>query len=575
MHRAASRPSSLWSWTRLFSSSYTTSPWSGTSKLPQIKNEPFLHYAPGSNEYQALRKAIDNLSDTVSKHVPHVGCIVNGKMVMTGDTMPQKMPHDHHRHICKFDQLNEDLVHRAIQGALEAKESWASLPQDERSAVFLKAADLLSSKYRQELNAAVMLGQGKNVWQAEVDAAVETTDFWRFGAKWAEFIHGQQPPENAPHVWNRMDYRPLEGFVACMAPFNFIAISANLPSSPVVMGNVALWKPAENATHASYLLYEILREAGLPDGVMQFLPGDGKVFANAALKSPHLAGVHFTGSTNVFNSIWKEVGDNLDQYKTYPRICGETGGKNFHVVHPTADLEHAVHSTIRGAFEYQGQKCSATSRLYVPKQVWKVMKPLLVSEASKIKLGSPLDFSIFMTAVINERAYDRIKGYIHRARTSASSHVIFGGDTDKSKGYFIHPTIVETTDPFYESLKEEIFGPVLTVYPYDDHMPFEDVLKLVNSTSKYGLTGSIFARDRNVIQSALHHLRDAAGNFYINDKCTGSIVGQQPFGGSRMSGTNDKSGSAFNLMRWVSPRSVKELFVPLRDWQYPSMKSID
>ncbi|KAA8491190.1 Delta-1-pyrroline-5-carboxylate dehydrogenase, mitochondrial [Porphyridium purpureum] len=549
--------------------------WSGASKLPQIKNEPFLHYAPGSAERAALQDELERLDKQASEDPLRVPCIVDGKDVWTGVAVRQPMPHHHEKSICVYDELDEGTVKSAIDGAMRAKTQWASWPQDERNAVFLKAADLLAGKYRQRLNAAVMLGQGKTAWQAEIDAAVETIDFWRFAARWAEHIHAWQPPENSPGVWNRMEYRPLEGFVSCITPFNFIAITANLPSSPVIMGNVALMKPAENATHAAYIVYDILREAGLPDGVIQFLPGNGKIYSEATLTSPDFAAVHFTGSTAVFNQIWRDVGERLDTYKSYPRIVGETGGKNFHVVHHSADLENVLHATIRGAFEYQGQKCSATSRMYVPRSLWPQLRQKLVEQVEKVSMGSPMDFRNFMTAVINERAFMRVQGYIERARASSDAHIICGGVADMSKGYFIAPTIIETTNPHYETMEQEIFGPVLTVYPYDDSVDaeqsFEAVLHLVNQTSGYALTGSIFARDRAAILKASDTLRDAAGNFYINNQSTGSIVSQQPFGGSRRSGTNDKSGSPVNLMRWVSPRSVKESFTGLPGWSYPHM----
>mmetsp|Transcript_13901 Transcript_13901/g.37297 ORF Transcript_13901/g.37297 Transcript_13901/m.37297 type:complete len:588 (-) Transcript_13901:692-2455(-) len=548
------------------------SSWAGRSRLPKISNEPFLHYAPGSPEKVELREALAVLR---KQDPPVIRCIVDGQEVSTGGAhnfQRQPLPHDHAKSLCEFAPLDAAIVESAIAGALKAKKAWAALSQDDRNAVFLKAADLAAGPYRQEINAAVMLGQGKTIWQAEIDGAVETIDFWRFAARWAESIHDMQPPENSPGVWNRMEFRPLEGFVAAISPFNFLAIGANLPSSAVIMGNVALWKPAENAMYGSYLIYKILQEAGLPDGVIQFLPGDGKTFADVVLNSRDFAGLHFTGSTAVFNELWQTIGRNLGKYRTYPRIVGETGGKNFHLVHESADVEHVVFSTLRGAFEYQGQKCSATSRMYVPASMWaSAVKPLLLRQLETVKLGAPDDVSSFVSAVINERAFNRIRDYIARAESSGAAKVIAGGFCDKSKGYFVEPTVIETTDPKYETMEHEIFGPVLTVYPYPDEMPWAEVIALVDGTSNYALTGAVFARDRAAIASALDGLRDAAGNFYINDKSTGSIVGQQPFGGSRMSGTNDKSGSTNNLLRWVSPRAVKELFVPLRTYRYPSM----
>jgi len=547
--------------------------WAGRSKLPKIANEPFLHYAPGSPEKYLLREA---LADLKEQEPPLLRCIVGGEQISPSgkdvQRLRQALPHDHAKSLCEYIPLDAGVVRTAISNALKAKRAWAALSQDDRNSVFLKAADLAAGPYRQQINAAVMLGQGKTIWQAEIDGAVETIDFWRFAARWAEVIHEMQPPENSPGVWNRMDFRPLEGFVAAISPFNFLAIGANLPSSAVIMGNVALWKPAENSLYGSHLIYTILREAGLPDGVIQFLPGDGKTFADTALASEHFAGLHFTGSTSVFNELWQTIGRNLPRYRSYPRIVGETGGKNFHLVHRSADPAHVVYSTIRGAFEYQGQKCSATSRMYVPADMWaQEIKPDLVRELSGLQIGAPNDSNAFMTAVINERAFDRISAYISRVEASSKAKIIAGGHYDKSKGYFVEPTVIETSDPKYETMEEEIFGPVLTVYPYPPDMRWSDVIELVNSTSTYALTGSVFAKDRYAIETACTGLRDAAGNFYINDKSTGSIVGQQPFGGSRHSGTNDKSGSASNLIRWVSPRAVKELFVPLRSYKYASM----
>uniref|UniRef100_A0A7S3EN88 Multifunctional fusion protein n=1 Tax=Rhodosorus marinus TaxID=101924 RepID=A0A7S3EN88_9RHOD len=477
----------------------------------------------------------------------------------------------HKKSICTFEALTPELVENAIDGALKAKTSWENLPLDERAAVFLKAADLLATKYRAKINASVMHGQSKTLWQAEIDAAVETIDFWRFGAKFAKSLYQIQPTENDFGVWNRMEYRPLEGFVSAITPFNFLAIGANLPSTPVLMGNVALWKPAENSVHGAKIIYDVLTEAGLPEGVIQFLPGEGLPFAQTTLRSPDLAAVHFTGSTTVFDTLWNEVGKNLSNYKTYPRLVGETGGKNFHVVHETADVDHVINSTIRGAFEFQGQKCSATSRMYVPKSLWPRIREGITQKLPELKIGSPGEFDAFMGAVINRRAFDRVSGYIKRAKESPSCQVD-GGAFDDSKGYFIEPTMITTTDPSYESMREEIFGPVLTVYVYEDDK-FEETLELCDKTTAYALTGAVFARDRGVINYALNKLRHTAGNIYINDKSTGSIVGQQPFGGSRKSGTNDKSGSANCYMRFCSPRSIKENFLPLGDVSYPSMAS--
>ncbi|GJD07090.1 Delta-1-pyrroline-5-carboxylate dehydrogenase, mitochondrial [Galdieria sulphuraria] len=527
--------SSLWNFavrhTRLlFNRNFSNFSIRAKAKVPPIHNEPFLDYAVGSPERINLRKALEKI----------------GK---------QQRPDKHQQTICEFEYADHENVEAAIRGALKAKKHWETMPIDERLSIFLKAADLLSTQYRAEACAAVMLGQGKTVWQAEIDAAVETIDFWRFGCKFAEEIYNIQPPENVKGVWNRAEHRPLEGFVAAITPFNFVAIAANLPSSPAIMGNVAVWKPTESAMLGAWTMFNILREAGLPDGVIQFVPAKASDFAKQVTHSEHLGGLHFTGSTAVFEELQKKIAQNMSHYRSYPRVVGETGGKNFHFVHESADIENVVHNTIRGAFEYQGQKCSATS-----------------PEAKTIKVGSPVDFTSFMTAVIHERSFDKIQSYIQKAKESSSCKILFGGRCDKSVGYFIEPTIIETTDPDFVTMKEEIFGPVVTVYAYDPKH-YVETLELADSSSKYGLTASIFAKDRDAISKAEEVLRNSAGNFYINDKCTGSIVGQQPFGGSRKSGTNDKSGSASNLMRWVSVRSIKESFIPLKDYRYPHMVS--
>lgn len=476
----------------------------------------------------------------------------------------------------------------------------------------MKAADLLSTKYRAELCAAVMLGTGKNVWQAEIDAAVELIDFWRFGAKYAAEIYQMQPPVNEKGVWNRMEFRPLEGFVVAISPFNFIAIGGNLNSAPAMyvaprrmcvcvrghssrcaharpltlthtlahapaatvtsMGNTTVWKPASTAILGSYVVYKILKEAGLPDGVINFTPGAGRDVGTHLIKHPNMAGLHFTGGTGTFNHIWREIGENLENYGSYPRIVGETGGKNFHFVHSSADPTHVVMNTIRGAFEYQGQKCSATSRMYAPSNLWPEIKKGLVETLATVKMGCVTEFDSFMCAVIDGASFNNIKGYIDEAKASPECEIIAGGNYDDSVGYFVEPTIIVTTNPRYRSMQEEIFGPVLTIYVYEADK-FEETLELCNTTSPYALTGAVFAQDRAAVVKASAALRDAAGNFYINDKCTGSIVGQQPFGGARQSGTNDKSGSAINLLRWTSVRSIKENFIPITDYRYPSVSS--
>lgn len=547
----------------------------GNAHLPPIQNESYQQYAPGSKERAALKAELEALKAQFPVRIP---CVVNGKEYF-GDVeaVDQVMPHDHRRVIAQYRPLDEQLVHKAIQGALEARERWSRTPADERAAIFLKAAELVSQRHRYRLNAATMFGQAKNVWQAEIDAAVETIDFWRFGVKYMRDIYNMQPPEHFPRgVWNRLEWRPLEGFVAAISPFNFTAIGANLPSSPAIMGNVALWKPSPNTELSSWFVYDILREAGLPDGVIQFLPGDGPCFGRVCFQHTALAGVHFTGSTRTFHTIWQQIAANLPQYRNYPRLVGETGGKNFHFLHPSADLSWVVPHTIRGAFEYQGQKCSATARLYVPSSLWPTLRDALVVEMQQIRQGPVEDFSIFMSAVINRNAFERIRGYIEQAKTAAkkpnsSVRMVYGGGSDDRVGYFIQPTLIETRDPDFVTMREEIFGPVLTAYVYPDS-EMEAALEHALHGSRFALTGSIFARDRNAVMALTDRLRDAAGNFYINDKCTGSIVGQQPFGGARQSGTNDKSGSVLNLLRWTSARSIKESFLPPGDWRYPHME---
>eukprot|EP00992_Anisonema_acinus_P003173 TRINITY_DN12511_c0_g1_i1.p1 TRINITY_DN12511_c0_g1~~TRINITY_DN12511_c0_g1_i1.p1 ORF type:complete len:562 (+),score=91.98 TRINITY_DN12511_c0_g1_i1:42-1727(+) len=540
----------------------------GRFQLPAIKNEPFQHYAPGSPERAALRNAIDRLKG----ECPDIPCIVGGREVRTGLTSKQVMPTNHSHVLCTYHDADSETLLQAADAALEAKKTWEDFPFVDRAAIFLKAADLLATKYRAEMCAAVMLGQGKNVWQAEIDAAVETIDFWRFNCLFADLIYSTQPLEHSFGVWNRMEYRPLEGFVAAITPFNFLAIGANLHSTPNLMGNVSLWKPSHTTILASYLVMKILKEAGMPDGVLNFVPADHTQYAEHILPHRRLAGVHFTGSTNSFASVWQSVSDNLRPYHSYPRVVGETGGKNFHFIHESADLKSTVMHTVRGAFEYQGQKCSACSRVYVPDTLWPTFRQQLLDALQGFKMGPCEDFSVHMCAVIDARAYHRIVEYVQLAHEDPSCTVIHGGGYSDAEGYFIEPTVVVTTDPHHKLMQEEIFGPVLTIYVY----PAEDVdsaVALADSTSAYGLTGSIFAQDRDVVIKIANRLRYAAGNLYINDKCTGSIVAQQPFGGGRGSGTNDKSGSMLNLMRWVTCRTVKENFLPLDSFEYPSNSS--
>eukprot|EP00475_Leptophrys_vorax_P002928 TRINITY_DN1166_c0_g1_i1.p1 TRINITY_DN1166_c0_g1~~TRINITY_DN1166_c0_g1_i1.p1 ORF type:complete len:576 (-),score=155.38 TRINITY_DN1166_c0_g1_i1:36-1763(-) len=540
----------------------------GRISVPKPVNEPFLHYAPGSVERKAVVRAIEEMR----QQCPEIPCIVDGEPIYTGKVSKHVMPSMHSHSLCTFHEVDSATAKKAIKSALAAKKDWEAMDWNHRASIFLKAADLLSTKYRAKICAAMILGAGKNVWQAEIDAAVEACDFWRFSAYFAEKIYAMQPEINVTGSWNYLEQRPLEGFVTAISPFNFVAIGANLCSSPAIMGNTVVWKPSNTALLANYVVYEILVEAGLPPGVINFLPGDGKVLGKHAFTHPDFGGLHFTGSTATFNALWKQIAENLDTYKAYPRIVGETGGKNFHLVHESADVENVVNHTIRGAFEYSGQKCSATSRMYVPSTLWKRIKSGLLQQHARVKVGQPDEFDTFVSAVIDQVSFNKIKAFIDYAKQVDDCEIIAGGECDDSTGYFVEPTIIVTTNPKTKTMSEEIFGPVLTIYVYEPS-EWEDVVELVDSTSKYSLTGAIFARERTVVAQAYERLRYAAGNLYVNDKCTGSMVGQQPFGGSRASGTNDKSGSAVNLMRWVSPRVVKENFVPLGDWSYPSMRS--
>ncbi|TFK46931.1 delta-1-pyrroline-5-carboxylate dehydrogenase 1, partial [Heliocybe sulcata] len=535
-------------------------------KVPDIANEPMKTYAVGSPERDALMKAYTQMEQELPFEVP---CVVNGKRITTGKPGKQPIPFDHAKHLCTYHEADQATVASAIDGALAAKAEWEAMPWNDRAAIFLKAADLVSGKYRYKLMAATMLGQGKNAWQAEIDAAAELTDFFRFGVKYVEELYAQQPPKNTSGSWNRVEYRPLEGFVLAVSPFNFTAIGGNLPGTPALLGNVVVWKPSPMATYANYIIYQILEEAGLPAGVLQFVPGNPPDVVGQCIASPHFAALHFTGSTAVFKQLWKDIAANLDSYKGYPRIVGETGGKNFHLVHKSADIANAVHQTVRGAFEYQGQKCSALSRLYVSTSLWNAgFKDKLLEEVAKIKVGSPKDFNNFMGPVIGKPAFDKVTGYIQKAK-EAGGEILIGGTGDDSTGYFVQPTVIFTKDPKMVTMVEEIFGPVLTVYAYDDDK-FDETLELIDTTSGYALTGSIFSNDRKALLKATNRLRNAAGNAYYNEKCTGAVVGQQPFGGARGSGTNDKAGSMSIFYRFVSARSIKENFVGLEDYLYPS-----
>lgn len=543
-----------------------STPQLATFRVPDIENEPLRSYSPGSIERRHLESAIFQMAQDSPFEIP---CIVNGRPVKTDKLAKQPMPHDHARHLCAYHEADETIVASAINGALAAKAEWENMPWSDRAAIFLKAADLVSGKYRYKLMAATILGQGKNAWQAEIDAAAEFADFLRFGVKFVEELYSQQPVKNAAGAWNRTEYRALEGFVLAVSPFNFTAIGGNLPGTPALVGNVVLWKPSPAAMYSNYLIYQIFTEAGVPPGVIQFVPGPAPEVVAQAINHTSFAALHFTGSTAVFQKLWKDIASNLPTYRSYPRIVGETGGKNFHLIHKSAEVRNAVLQSVRAGFEYQGQKCSALSRLYVPKSLWEGgFKDQFLSEISEIQVGSPLDFSNFMGPVIGLPAFDRIMGYIETAK-AAGGEVLVGGTGDASKGYFIQPTVILTKDPSSVTLVEEIFGPVITVFVYEDDK-YQETLDLIDKTTKYALTGSIFASDRRALLEATNRLRNAAGNVYYNEKCTGAVVGQQPFGGARASGTNDKAGSISIFYRFVSARSIKENFIGLENFRYPS-----
>ncbi|GAA5949032.1 hypothetical protein JCM21900_003180 [Sporobolomyces salmonicolor] len=542
-------------------------------KLPRVFNEPNKSYAPGSPERAALVAALAEMEAAAPFDVP---AFVGGKEVnLQGERTPQPMPHNHKKALCTFAASTPELASDAIEAALAAQPEWEALPFAERAAVFLKAADLISGKYRAKICAATMLGQGKNAWQAEIDAAAELADFFRFGASQVEHLYQQQPPENSPGVWNKVEYRPLEGFVFAVTPFNFTAIGGNLVGAPALVGNVLVWKPSPMATYASWIVLNILLEAGLPKNVIQFLPcpnGDATVkLVDRVISHRMFAGLHFTGSTHVFKHLWKKIASNVDKYLSYPRLVGETGGKNFQLVHESADVRAAVIGAIRGAFEYQGQKCSALSRLYVPKKLWEgkgLFKETLLDELAKITVGPVNEFEHFVGPVITQASYDKVIGYIAKAK-DAGGEIIFGGKGNDSTGFYVEPTIIVTKDPKSVTMVDEIFGPVLTVYVYEDDQ-YEETCKLIDSTTTYALTGCIFATDRYALLKASNLLRHASGMMYHNDKSTGAVVGQQPFGGARGSGTNDKAGSASIFYRFVQARAIKETFTPPTDFLYPS-----
>jgi len=532
--------------------------------VPKAINEPVKAYVPGTTEHTALISEYKKLLDQDPIDVP---MYIGSELVRTNNKKPMSPPHDHKKVLGHFNYGDASHVSSAIDAAMKAREQWANLPWEQRAAIFLKAADLLAGPFRNKMNAATMLGQSKNVMQAEIDASCELIDFFRFNVQYMTQIYKEQP-ESLPGMWNRLEYRPLEGFVFALTPFNFTSIAANLCAAPAMMGNVIVWKPAESQMYSAQVIMEVFRAAGVPDGVINMISVDGPVAGDVIFKNKHLAGLHFTGSTGVFRHLWKEIGNNIENFRTYPRIVGETGGKDFVMVHKSANAAEVATALSRGSFEFQGQKCSAASRAYVPSNIWADVKEILVNQVKSFKMGSPEDSSNFINAVIDERAFDKIAGFIDYAKGQSDAEIIVGGSYDKSKGYFIDPTVIVTTNPKFRTLSEEIFGPVLTIYVYPENQ-FEETLKLLDETSEYALTGSIMSNDRYAIQVATKALENAAGNFYINDKPTGAVVGQQPFGGARGSGTNDKAGAAMNLLRWVSARTIKETFVPPTDYKYP------
>ena len=530
-------------------------------------NEPILGYEPGSAEKEALLEEMNRQMEEIIE----IPCIINGEKIYTGNTVKQVIPHNHRHVIAKVHIAGKKEVKNACQSAINAQESWIELGMDERAKIFEKCAEKLAGEWRMKINAATMLNQSKTAFQAEIDAACELIDFWRFNAYYAREFHEQYQPLVSPEGnINTTEIRPLEGFVLAVTPFNFTSIAANLPSAPAMVGCTALWKPSRNSYHSNYLLMELMMEAGLPAGVINFLPGSGSEITEICLANPDFAGLHFTGSTAVFQGIWQRIAEALPNLRSYPRIVGETGGKDFVVAHPDCDKKGLLVALLRGAFEYQGQKCSAASRAYVPSSVWDSMGDDLVKEVEKIKMGDATDLSNFMTAVIDDRAFNKINGYIDRARDDTDCKIITGGNSNDETGWFIEPTIILTKNPNSETMVEEIFGPVLTIYVYEDN-DFEDVLDLCDKASPYALTGSIFSSSEENIQKAYNKLRFTAGNFYINDKPTGAVVAQQPFGGARASGTNDKAGGPLNLLRWISPRSVKRNNLKIHDWKYPFM----
>ena len=534
----------------------------GVFQVPQAVNEPVKSYAPGTPEREAVLKAYKELY----KSKVEVPLYIGSEEIKTGDTAPMNPPHDHKHHLGDYHKASREHVEKAIKVALEAREKWANLAWEQRAAVFLKAAELIAGPYRYKINAATMIGQSKNIFQAEIDAACELIDFLRFNVEYMTRIYEEQP-ESSSDAWNRLEYRPLEGFVYAVTPFNFTAIAGNLPSAPALMGNVAIWKPSDSQVYSAKVIMEVFKEAGMPDGVINMVMGDPKMISDVILENRDFAGLHFTGSTTVFKNLWKQIGENIHKYRSYPRIVGETGGKDFILAHPSARPKQVATAISRGAFEFQGQKCSAASRVYIPKSMWEEVKKYVVEDVKSFKMGSPEDMSNFITAVIHEASFDKLAKFIDAAKNDSDAEIVVGGNYDKSKGWFIEPTVILTDNPKYSTMCTELFGPVVTVFLYEDDQ-WEETLKLVDD-SEYALTGAILSQDRYAAAEATKALQNAAGNFYINDKPTGAVVGQQPFGGARGSGTNDKAGSILNLYRWISPRTIKETFVTPTDYRYP------
>ena len=536
------------------------------SKVPVAKNEPILSYRPGSKE----KKEVLEQYKSLIKNPIEIKMRIGDKDVKTANTSSMHPPHDHQHKLGFYHKANKKNIKTAIDCALEAKKKWNKMPWESRAAIFLKAANLVAGPYRSKINAATMIAQSKTIYQAEIDAACEFIDFLRFNVQFMREIYEKQP-ENTSEIWNRLEYRPLEGFVYAISPFNFTAIAGNLPASAALMGNVVIWKPSDYQIFSAKILMDIFRESGLPDGVINMVFGDPEMITDTILESEDFSGLHFTGSTKIFRGIWKKIGENINRYSSYPRIVGETGGKDFIVAHPTADPREVATSIVRGAFEFQGQKCSAASRIYIPKSIADEIIRLIKSDLKTITMGSPENFKNFITAVIHKEAFDRIVGTIQKIKSGTKAKIIIGGNYDDTKGFFVEPTVVLTEDHQYETMTKELFGPLVTIYCFDDENWIQ-ILKIIDQTSEYALTGAIYSKDRYALNEALFILENSAGNIYINDKPTGAVVGQQPFGGARGSGTNDKAGSIFNLIKWVSPRLIKETFIPASDYRYPFLE---